>query len=318
MAHMIVAASEEGMQKLVEVIVQSVAFEAADSTDFGAFTAGYDIQAHLEGGRVELRNDGTISIKELDIRWDRLIFSLEFDIPEICVGGGCINLGIFGNLCLPQICAFSADPDIRIAPNLAAFVAQEVSVTGSMVARYYDHTASAPRFDPCGELRELLDKLDILQDFPDDRNQWHIHIDPGTVDAIDIDLIDFADIVGDIIEDAIDDAIVDLIPSGWLGDIVVDILAGIDDVVRAILDVGDDFKEWVGDLFNVTWDRSHFIAALLLDFLGHCVPILRFDDPIEMLPEEEDAPAVNIPIRNLTIEVNTDELVVQANIGAVS
>lgn len=316
MAHLTIAASEAAAQRFLDVIVDNVSWHTADETEFGAFTAGYEMEGHLEGGKLTMRNDGSISIAEVDIRWDKIIFSLEFDISGICVGGWCVDLGIFGTYCLPQWCPFAGSGPLRIAPNLGAFIAQEVSITGKIEAKYYDHTAPDPWFDPCGFLVDTLDKLNILKGFPENRNQWHIHINPQT---IDIDLFDFPDIVGEIVEDAIDAAIDPFIPSGSVGDVVEDILDAVDDVIRFALDIEDDMKEFVNDLFNITWDKHGFLLTLIRNVFDNCVPIMRIDDPYTLMKKEKESSrtlkAVKVPIKELSIEVNTDELVVQATIG---
>ena len=82
MPHLRVAASEAAFKKLFDKVVEKFVLEKADSKDLGPFTAGYDIKIHLENGSVDLRPDGTVQVKELDIKWDRLNLSLGIDIPE--------------------------------------------------------------------------------------------------------------------------------------------------------------------------------------------------------------------------------------------
>ena len=89
MAHALVAVSESTFQRAVDLIVENFKFEKADTGDFGAFSAAYDVAAHLEGGDVDFRSDNTVEIKELDLKWDRLAVPLGLDIPKICVGGCC-------------------------------------------------------------------------------------------------------------------------------------------------------------------------------------------------------------------------------------
>ena len=84
MPHLRVAASEAAFKKLFDKVVEKFVLEKADSKDLGPFTAGYDIKIHLENGSVDLRPDGTVQVKELDIKWDRLNLSLGIDIPERC------------------------------------------------------------------------------------------------------------------------------------------------------------------------------------------------------------------------------------------
>ncbi len=325
MAHLTVAVSEGAFKKSFDILVKNVAWEKSDSTDFGAFTAGYHVKGHLEGGSVDLRSDNTIQVDELDIRWDKLEFSLGLDIPEICVGGGCINMPFpIPDICLPRVCIFDGDPDISISPDFAALVAQEVSFTGSVVSRYFDASLPAPPgFDPCALLQDALSNNDIIEPLPDS-NQWHIFIDPQT---IDVDLFDFPDIVGNLIEDALTSAVEALIPGGFVRDLILAIIGGIADFIRFLLDIPDEIEEWLSDLFNVSFGLLDFLGTLILDFFGNCVPIYRIDDPFEVMPAEENtdvllsgAPVtlvpVRVPIPELSVVVNNVEMVVQADLGA--
>ncbi len=325
MSHFTVAVSEDTIKTAFDIMVESVKWEKADSKDFGAFSAGYHVKGHLEGGSIDLRNDNTVQVKELDIKWDKLEVTLGLDIPEICVGGGCINLPWpLPDLCLPRFCVFSGDPDISISPDFAAFVAQEVSFTGGVDIRYYDASQPPPPwYDPCALLMGALTSAGAIEPLPPN-NQWQIFIDPQTVD---IDLFDFADIVGDLIEDALTDAITALIPGGWVRDALLAIIGGVTDLIRAILDIGDDFDEWLSDLFNISFGLGDFLLTLIGDFFGNCVPIARIDDPFEIMAEEVNtsvylsgAPVtlvpVKIPVRNLDAFVNDVEMVVQADVGA--
>jgi hypothetical protein len=89
------------------------------------------------------------------------------------------------------------------------------------------------------------------------------------------------------------------------------------DVIRAVLDFGDDLDEWLSDLFNVSFGLGDFIITAIADFLGHCIPIFRLDDPFEIMPATaEGLVPVALPIRNVVARVDATELVVQADIGA--
>ena len=324
MAHMTVAVSEGAFRKSFELLRDSIRWEKSDSEDFGPFTAGYNVKGHLEGGSVDFRNDNTVQIKELDIKWDKFEVALGFDIPEICVGGGCINLPWpLPDICLPEVCVFSGDPDISISPDFAAFVAQEISFTGSLEARYYDASLPPPpSFSPCALLQTVLTNANIIEPLPS-HNQWHIFIDPQTVD---IDVFDFPDIVGDLIEDALTSAVEALIPGGWVRDLILAIIGGIADLIRFILDIPDKIDEWLSDLFNVSFGLFDFLVQLVLDFFGNCVPVYRIDDPFEILPAQvsndvllSGAPVTlvpaRVPVRSFSVGVNDVEMVVQADIG---
>lgn len=324
MADITVAISENTFKKSFDTLVKNIIWEKEDTKDFGAFSAGYHVKGHLEGGAVDLRADNTIEIKELDIRWDKLQVTLGLDIPEICVGGGCINMPWpIPDICLPKVCIFSDDPDISISPDFAAFVAQEISFTGSILVRYYDASIPPPAIDPCGFLRDLLSDADLIDPYPD-HNQWHIHLDP---ESIDIDLFDFPDIVGNLIEDALTAAVTAIIPGGWVRDLILAIIGGISDLIRTILDIPDEIEEWLSDLFNISFGLIDLLLQLVGEVFGTCVALYRVDDPFEIMPKEtttalllNHAPVelvpVTVPIRDLTATVNDVEMVIQAEIGA--
>lgn len=324
MSHLTVAASEPAFQTMFDLLVKSIGWEKSDSANFGPFTAGYHIKGHLEGGSLDLRGDNTIQVKELDIKWDILQLTLGLDIPEICVGGGCIDLPWpIPDICLPKVCVFDKDPDVSISVDLAPFVAQEVSFTGSLAARYYDASLPPPLIDPCDLLRDVLSNAGLIEPLPN-HNQWHIFVDPQTVD---IDLFDFPDIVGDLVEDALTNAIVAIIPGGWVRDVILAIIGGVADLIRFILDIPDEIDEWLSDLFNVSFGLFDFLVTLVLDLFGHCVPIHRIDDPFTILEEEvstsvrlDGTPVtlvpVKVPVRNLSVRNDDVEMIVQADIGA--
>jgi len=305
MAHLTVAVSEATFIRSFDLLKRNFVFQDSDLQDHGAFTLGYDVKMHLEGGQIDLRADNTVQIKELDIRWDRLKVIIGLDIPEICVGGGCINMPWpIPDICLPKICVFSGDPDVSISPDFASLVAQEISFTGSLDARYFDVTTPLPSPDPCSLLR--IDPLPT-------NNQWQIFLDPQTMD---IDLFDFPDIVGNLIENALTSAVTALIPGGWVRDLILAIIGGVADLIRAILDIPDDIQEWLSDLFNISFGLLDFIATLVLDFFASCNPIYRIDDPFEILPTASGLIPVRIPIRNLSVRADDLEMVVQADVGA--
>jgi len=325
MAHLTVAVSEAALRTSVDLLVGAAKWEKQGFKDMGAFSAGYHVKGHLEGGEVDLRADNTIEVKELDVKWDKLEVTLGLDIPEICVGGGCINLPWpLPDICLPRICVFSADPDISIAPDFAAFVAQEISFIGRIEARYFDASATPPPgFDPCGFLHDVLSGSGVLPALPTN-NQWQLFIDP---ESVDIDLFDFADIVGDLIEDALTAAVTAIIPGGWVRDLIIAIIGGIADLIRFILDIPDEIDEWLSDLFNVSFGLLDFLVQIVLELFGNCVPIYQIDDPFEVVPAKvsndvllSGAPVqlvpVTVPIRELSVNVDDVELVVRADIGA--
>jgi hypothetical protein len=313
MADLTIAVSERAFRTSLDLLRRNFRIAAADNTSAGPLRAGYSLRAHLEGGTVDIRPDGSVRLSELDLRWDQLRLSLGLDIPEICVGGGCINLPWpIPDLCLPRWCLFDRDPDVSINIDLAPFVAQEISLTAALATRHWDPAQAVPQ-PACDTLRGLLVDNGVIPALPTDRKQWHVHLVPGPVD---IDLFDFPDIVGNLIENALTSAVSALVPGGWVRDLLLAIVGGIADLIRAVLDIPDDIEEWLSDLFNVSFGLLDMLIQAVTSFFAHCVPIYRIDDPFTLLAAEPGRVAVLVPIKALGVSANDDELILSADFGA--
>lgn len=303
MNHLTVAASEEAFRELFAVLRDNFTFSDSNSASFGPFSASYAVACHLEDATVDLRDDNTVSIRELDIKWDTLQAGIGFDIPEICVGGWCIVPTPWGCLVrLPRICVFSSNPDISIGLDLSGIVTSEISVTASPVVRYRVDPARTPGMSD-------LDAEDA--GIP---NNWQIFIDPVTVD---IDVFDIADIVGDLLEQAVRDAINALLwfLPGWAKDLIWAILGPVIDLIRDILDLPDDIAEWFSDLLGISLGLFNTIVVFVADYFANQYPIYELEDPYPILPASGGLIPVKIPVRDLAVRVNTDEMVVEANVG---
>lgn len=303
MSHLTVAASEDAFRELFAVLRDNFSFSASDSASFGPFSASYAVALHLEDGTVDLRADNTVEVSELDVKWDTLSVGIGFDIPEICVGGWCIIPTPFGcALEVPEICVFSADPDINIPLDLSGIVTSEISAIASPVTSYFVDPARPPGMSPVQAQ---------LAGLP---NKWQIFLDPQTVD---IDLFDIADIVGDLLENAVTAAINALLPGPqWLKDLILWILGPIIDLIRAILDLPDDIAEWFSDLLDVSFGLLNLIATAVADYLASETPLYEFEDPFEILPASGGLIPVKTPITDFSAQVNADEMVIAANVGS--
>ena len=314
MAHLTIAANENTFTALFDVLRDNFHLLQSDSADFGPFTASYAMEAHLEGGTVDLRADNTVQIKELDIKWDQLDLSLGIDIPEICVGGFCI-IGIPFDGCAvraPRVCVFSADPDISITLPLGGIVTSEISVTGSLLTKYAVNAAR-----PAG-----MNDWDAQDTTPSLASHWQIFVNPQSVD---VDIFDIADIVGDLLENAIDAAIDGLLGwlPGWAKSLIKAILGPIIDLVRGLLDLGDDVQEWISDLLNVSFGLLDFVLQMVADHFAKKTPLHQIEDPYPILeakvnpnpgPPTTIVP-VKIPIRDLKVFNDDQEMVLEANVG---
>ena len=127
MADLTIAVSEAVWAKTLEVVVANFGLDVADEANFGGFIAGYDGRLVLKGGTLELRDDGTVRLRELDARWDKLDFTLGVTMPEVCFGGGFVDLP-FGTVHLPGINVFSGDPSVSVTVDVAPLVKHELSL----------------------------------------------------------------------------------------------------------------------------------------------------------------------------------------------
>jgi hypothetical protein len=318
MPHVRVAASEKAFKKLFDKVMEKFVFEKADSKDLGPFTASYDVKLHLEGGSVDLRGDNTVQVKELDIKWDRLNLSLGVDIPELCVGGFCIIPIPFGGCLLraPRICVFSENPDIEITLPLGGLITSEISITGTLLTKYFVNPNRPAD----------MDQWDAQIPDPKLFNKWQLFLNPQTVD---VDIIDIADTVGDLLDEAIEtlvDGLLGPLPD-WAKDLIKRILGSIVDLVRRILDIGDDIQEWITDLLDVSLGLLNLIAQLVADYYAERNPLFEVEDPYPIMEKEPNPNnrlgepplpellPVKIPIRDLNVFNNDVEMVLEGNVG---
>ena len=311
------AISEGAVQEIFAAFRDGFVFQDSNNGDFGPFKLSYEAKAHLVGGSLELRTD-TIQIRELDIIWDTLKLCFAINIPEIPVGSFCLvpPIPIPGVPCVvefPGATVFSGNPDIEFCLDIGSLIRRsELSVKAQPVIKYAVNTGRTPAMND-------WDAHDAK--IP---NRWEFFIDP---DQVDFDLIDIADVAGDLVEQAISAAI-----DGLLGgfpepvkDIVSTILGPIDDVLREVLDLGDDFEEWFTDKVGFSLNLFNHISTALADYLLKD-PLFSLPDPIPIIPEEPPGlpafPAppprlipVQLPLEFIGARIDEDEIILQVDIG---
>ena len=314
MADLTIAVSEAVFAKTLEVVVANFGFDVSGQADYGAFTVAYDGHLFLKGGSLDLRDDGTIRLRELDARWDKLDFSLGVKLPKLSFGGGVVEVPL-GSILLPGAGLFSGSPTVTFTVHLAALVKHELSLIGSPLIQHFEPGVT-PIGQHCQDLHTAL-KID------DTKPQWRVFCDPQT---IDFDLFDFADTVGDLFEQAFTAALDATLPRGLLHDLILAGIGSVADLLRTLLDIPDDFSEWLSDLFNVSLGVFNLILQFVADFFGKCISFYQLDDPFPMFPKTKEKtadttvelPEVTVPIQHLSATVSDVEMVVTADIGGVS
>jgi hypothetical protein len=308
--HVTAAVSESTFNELFDVLRDGFGFSDSNSGSFGPFTAGYSVAGSLRRGEIDLRSPNRVKIDELDVHWDTLEAFVDIDIEEVCVGGFCI-IGIPFDGCAvraPRICVFSGSPDIHLPLGLNGLLTSELSTLAEFDVSYATNRPPTMSY------------LQAQEVSPPQVNNWEVYVDPVT---IDIDVFDWADIVGDLLDDAIDaavDGILSPLP-GWARDAISFVLGGVVDFVRALLDIGDDVQEWLSDLIGVSLGLFDFLLTVVADMLLS-EPVLKVEDPYPVLEADvldgQPRIPVKIPIAELGASVEEDtELVLEATVGGV-
>lgn len=304
MSDFTVAASEGTFQALFATVRDNTSASTGGSEDAGPFSVDWAAGFRLEGGTVELQADGTVRLSELDVVYDPLRLTFGIDIPEICVGGFCIIPNPFGGCILraPRICIFQNDPDIAIPIDISGLVTSEISGAFRVRTRYFIDPGRTPAM------------TDLDAEDAGVPNRWQFLLDPVW---LDIDLIDIADTVGNILDQAINNVVDGLLGwlPGWAKDLIKAILGPIVDLVRAILDIGDDLDEWLSNLLGVSIGLFDFVLTIVADYLANRFPIFEVEDPYPALGYSNGLIPVKIPLRNMAVAIDSDEMTLTADVG---
>lgn len=303
MAHINLAASEAAFKDIFVVLRDSLAMSTSDSGSWGPFTASYSAGFRLEGGDIELKDSpDEVHIDELDIVYDPLTLNLGVDIPEICTPSFCVLWVPFAGCVVkvPSYCLFSANPDINIPLDLSGLIQSEISGAFNVVTKYLDDPANAAMSVHQAHAANVPDK-------------WQFFLDPIW---LDIDLIDFADTIGNMLDAAIDYAINTLLGPvpGIVKDVLSWFLGGLVDVIRSILDIGDDIDEWLSDLFGTSFGLFDFVLTEVADYFANKYPIFEFENPYPILPGGGLIPVL-LPMENVNTDITDVEFVISADIG---
>lgn len=299
MSNIKIALAEAAVQELYDDITDEFHVVKSGSSS-GRFRATYNAGVRLDGGKIRFQNNpDRILLDEIDVVYDPLNVNLEVDLQERCVGGFCIIPKPFGGCILraPRICLFDDNPDIRIPLNLDGLIESEISGGFTVDVRYFNNRANSGlnKYDAYAQ-----DKLD----------SWNVHLG---VDWIDLDILDVSDTVGNILDRIIDrfvDGIFGWLPD-WAESLLSSFLGGLVDIIRGILDIGDDIGEWLSNLLGTSFGLFDFILEKLGEYLGNRFPVYKIPTPYPIMPGSQP---VLLPIRNIQTDITNSELIIEANI----
>jgi len=287
MSQIAVAASDKAFKELFAAVRDNFQYDPAPlSWISGAFAGSLDVALHLENGTVEMRDDGTVKLSELDIKYDTLAMNFGIDIPEINIGSFCVVWLPFVGCVVrfPGVSLFGASPDISIPLDLSGLVATEISGVMRPDVKYQPGTP----------------------------NQWQVFL---KLESVDLDVFDIADMVGDLFENLVTNAVEALLP-GDVADIVLDILGPVFDW-GDVLDIPDDIGEWLQDLLGTSIGLTNMIVQAIANWVSSTHPLAKLDDPFTILPENAGLIPVKVPISNLTVQLGSKEMVLSAELGGV-
>jgi hypothetical protein len=304
MANITMAANERAFNKLVDRARTLFHPSTSGSGTFGPFSVSYNAGVRLGTGRIDLQNNGTVRIDEMDIIYDPLNVTFGIDIPTITIGGFCIIPDPFFGGCIlraPRITLFGNNPDISVPINFNGIFQSEISGAFKVVPKYFNNPAKGTLTDH--------DAHDA-----NSANEWQFFLDP---EWVDIDIIDIADTAGNIIQ-SITDGIIDTLlgwAPGWARAIVKAILSPIIALIRAALDIFDDIGEWLSNLFGTSLGLFNFVVEAVADYFAKQFPIFQFEDPFKILSGTGNLIPVLVPIKNLNVTVDDAEMAITADIG---
>jgi hypothetical protein len=302
MSDITIAASANSFRELFNVVRNNFSFSSSDSKAFGPFSASYSIALHLSGGSINLNDDNIIEISDLDIIWDTLQLNLCFDLPGFCTPGFCIIPDPW-NGCLVGIPSFCIGGPICVPLILSGLVSEISEIKARLVTRYFIDPARSPS------------ESDLDAEFAGHPNKWQIFIDPVWVL---VNPIDIPDTVANLLEQIIRNAIANMFPwwlPDWAKDLVWAFLGPILDRVREILGIVGDISDWISNLLGNMLGLLGLIETAVADYFANKYPIYKFEDPYPIMSGEPGLIPVKIPIRDLAAQVNSKEMVVQANVG---
>jgi hypothetical protein len=302
MNHVTIAASEKAFKQLFKAVRDNFTVSKSDSGNFGPFSASYSLKLHLEGGSIQLNNDGSIEIKNVDVVFDILKAQVCFNLPGFCIGGWCIVPDPW-NGCLVSVPGFCIGGPICIPLDLSGLVSEINEIKARLNPKYFIDPGRLPAWS------------DLDAEFAGKPNKWQIYIDP---DWVSVDPIDIPASIGNIVENILRTAINNLFPSwlpDWAKDLIWAFLGPLLDMVKGVLGFLDDFEDFLQDLLGNTFDILGFIETAVSDYFASQYPIYEFEDPYPLLPQSGVLIPVKIPLRNLTATVNTDEMIVLADVG---
>ncbi len=303
MSHITIAASAKAFKALFTVVENNFTLSKSDTRNFGPFSASYSVSAHLSGGTLQLNNDNTFELQNVDIVFGILDFKLCLDLPGFCIPSFCLVPDPW-NGCLVGFPGFCIGGPICIDLNLSGLTSKITDLKASLITKYFIDPARLPGW------------TDLDAELNGHSNQWQIFIDPVSVNVA---LIDVPATIDNILTNALNNAIHNLFPSwlpDWAVDLIMAFLGPIADLLTSLLGITTSIAEWLSDLLSNAFGLVSLLETAIADFLANQKPIEQFEDPFPIFHAIGGLIPVKIPIRDVTVTIDAKEMMVTANVGA--
>jgi len=303
MSHITIAASKRAFEKIFTLVRDNFSFSKTGTESLGPFSVTYTVGAKLNGGTLDLHDDGTVEVKTLDVVWTQLKLQICLNLPVIPLGGWCIIPDPW-NGCLVGVPEVPIGGPICIPLDLSGLVSEVNSIKAHLNPVYFIDPARNPAW------------TDLEAEFNGKPNKWRIFLDP---DWVSVDIIDVPASIGNLFENIVENAVENMLPGwlpGWAKTIIMGALDPIIDAVKSILGIADKVEDWISDLLGSALDLPGFLETAVADYFAAQYPIHELEDPYPILPGGGGLIPVKIPIRDLKSTINSREMIVEANVGA--
>src|SRR5947209_18454555 len=202
--------------------------------------------------------------------------------------------------------AFSGAIDFTIPLDLSGLVTSRVTATVRPLIRYGVETTRPPTMSD-------LDAEDA--GIP---NLWALFLDPT---FLHVEFVDIPDFVANLLQSLVDAAVDNLLGGlpDWAKDLIKSILGGAIGIIRTILGIPGDIIAWLSNLLGVDLDLFDLVTTALAQLLLNGTPLFQIEDPYKVMDPQSTPVTLNpmkIPIRDLAVQINSAEMVLQAKVGA--
>jgi hypothetical protein len=324
--------TKQGLERVFEAakhqLGESLIYSA--KIDFDRAKLRYRTEFVVRGGQLSLGDNGVVTIRELDLQWPSLVFSLAFDLPKIDV-----------SLALGPIPILPADPIPRLLKinhtlfdtvddlifhdiTLTTLLSSEISAVGQLMVEHSDQSWV------CDLRIQQLD-LDFV-DFEALFGGVNGLLDSSAADPLEHLLtnemnrmIDTLVFKPKYLSKKVDKAARQFLRAGIatfdvLKNPLKQMLVGVDqtfnyaNLLNKTLELGDDIGEWLADKFEGPIGLRNLIYTLIADRLTESLSF-RIDDPLLLLPalETQNLSAVKIDLKDIELRTNRNEIAVSIN-----